>query len=181
MNVHLPPSQPQEPEDEDPFFDAPVHVEGHGAPGEGTPTDRARKQVKKAKILLIQGHTGEAIRALEDAVRLDPDSRGSFEAWLMLGKLRLTNPAWMNRAIEALQMATRVNPLVGEPWALMGELYIKKGFKSNASSCYKKAREMDPSIPLPEGIDFTQNPPPTSPETGGNAPGLMGRIKGLFS
>lgn len=181
VKPELPPPQAQEPEDEDPFFDAPVHVEGHGTPGEGTPSDRARKLVKTAKIFLIQGHTGEAVRALEDAVKLDPESRGSFEAWLMLGKLRLTNPAWMNRAIEAFQMATRVNPLVGEPWALMGELYLKKGFKSNADSCYRRALEMDPSIPVPTGIDLSHNSNPSSPRPEGNGPGLMGRIKGLFS
>lgn len=146
-----------------------------------TPGERARRYLKKAKIFLIQGRTGEAIHALEESVRLDPDSKLSFESWLLLGKLRLSNPAWMNRAVEALQTATRVNPLIVEPWVLMGEIYLKKEFKANAASCYRKAYALDPSIPIPKECDLgdLSKAAPGSEDKEGR--GLMGRLKGMFS
>lgn len=177
-----PPEPPPEPVLADPFIERTIPEsyapQDHGQ--EGTPQERARALVKRAKVCLIQGKTVDAVRALEDAVRLDPESRGAFEAWLLLGKLRTSNPAWMNRAVEALQAATRINPLVAEPWALMGELYAKKGFKSNAVSCYRKALELDPSVPVPPDLDLGEPTPPASGTAGPEGKGLMGRLKGLF-
>lgn len=168
-----------------PLLADPTPVEAKETPGSQeleSPEDQARKHLKKAKILLIQGRTGEAIRSLEDSVRLDPESRSSFEAWLLLGKLRLSNPAWMNRAMEALQMATRVNPLLAEPWALMGEIYVKKEFRANAISCFKKALALDPNIVLPQDFDLGDIPIPSGTDAPPkDSPSLMGRIKGLFS
>ena len=69
---------------------------------------RARKCFAKAKAMLIQERTVEAIRLLEECVRLDPDAEHAYEPWLLLGKHRLANPAWSTRAIEALQVASRL-------------------------------------------------------------------------
>ncbi len=140
-----------------------------------TPEQRARALMKKAQSLLLQERASEAIRSLEQSLKLDGDSPKSYEAWLLLGRLRLTNPAWSTRAIEALQAASRVNGRAAEPWALMGELYHRKGFRANAQGCYKKALELDPSVQVPDDL-IIDEPNPRSSSPGG----LMGRIKSIL-
>lgn len=122
-----------------------------------SPVRNARRLFNKAKILIMQERASEAIRALEQSLKLDPDSPKAFEAWLLLGKLRLGNPAWSTRAIEALQAASRLQPKSAEPWALMGELYLRKGFKANALGCFKKAIELDPSVPIPPELNLAED------------------------
>lgn len=111
--------------------------------------ERARRLTIKAKSYLMQSRTSEAIRALEQAIKLDGDSPSAYEAWLTLGRLRLANPAWSTRAVEALQVASRLNSRAAEPWVLMGELYHRKGFRANAQGCFRRALELDPSVALP--------------------------------
>ena len=136
---------------------------------------RARKCFAKAKAMLIQERTVEAIRLLEECVRLDPDAEHAYEPWLLLGKHRLANPAWSTRAIEALQVASRLKPRAAEPWALMGEVYHRKGFKANAKACFKKALELDPSVPIPPDIDLKEEDIDPS-ESGG----LFRRFKAML-
>ena len=135
---------------------------------------RAHKCFLKAKVLLLQDRTAEAIRFLEESVRLDPDTDQAYESWLLLGKHRLANPAWSTRAIEALQAASRLKPKHGEPWALMGELYHRKGFTANAHACFKKALELDPSIPVPADVNVKQDPSAEEPK------GLLGRFRSML-
>ena len=146
---------------------------------EPSPPERARRLVVKAKSYVMQDRTSEAIRALEQAIKVDGESPGAFEAWMLLGRLRLSNPAWSTRAIEALQMASRLNPKAAEPWALMGELYHRKGFKANAQGCFRRALGLDPSVAVPAGWaeEVPTSPAPVSKE--GQA-GLMGKLKGMF-
>ena len=125
----------------------------------------------------MQDRTSEAIRALEQAIKLDGDSPGAFESWLLLGRLRLTNPAWSTRAIEALQVASRLNPRAAEPWALMGELYHRKGFKANAQGCFRRALDLDPSVAVPAGWSRET---PAQPAPRESQIGLMGRLRGMF-
>lgn len=122
-----------------------------------TPVRNARRLFNKAKIMIMQERASEAIRALEQSLKLDPDSPKAYEAWLLLGKLRLGNPAWSTRAIEALQAASRLQSKSAEPWALMGELYLRKGFKANALGCFKKAIELDPSVPIPPELNLAED------------------------
>ena len=148
---------------------------GAGDDEEGsTPMRRARRLFKKAKILILQEKASEAIRALEQSLKLDPDSPQSYEAWLLLGKLRLGNPAWSTRAVEALQAASRIQAKAAEPWALMGELYLRKGFKANAKGCFKKALELDPSVPIPPGLDLAEEVAEGKSADAGTS--LMGRL-----
>lgn len=176
------PVQPSPVVFEDPFLERPLQREDATDPGanaEASPATRARVRVREAKVAMLQERTAEAIRALEDAVRLDPDSPRSYEAWLLLGKLRLTNPAWGNRAIEALQQATRINPLSADPWVVMGEVYHRKGFLPNATECYRKALTLDPSVPVPADVDLSH--PAASQEVEEKpGSGLVHRLKGLF-
>ena len=148
-------------------------------PGEEPVEDRARRLFIKAKSYLMQERTSEAIRALEQSIKLDGDSIESYDAWLLLGRLRLANPAWSTRAIEALQVASRLKPKVAEPWVLMGELYHRKGFTANAQGCFRRALELDPSVAVPADWEV-ENAPPSS---GAKEPrgGLMSRLKGMLS
>ena len=140
--------------------------------------ERATHLIIKAKSYLMQNRTSEATRALEQAIKLDGNSPGAYEAWLLLGRLRLSNPAWSTRAIEALQMASRLNPRSAEPWALMGELYHRKGFQANAQGCFRRALELDPSVAVPAGWSAPESPaggPTRDPQSS-----LMGKLRGMF-
>ncbi|MBI1751483.1 MAG: tetratricopeptide repeat protein [Acidobacteria bacterium] len=139
--------------------------------------ERARRLLIKAKSYIMQDRTSEAIRALEQAIKLDGDTPGAFETWMLLGRLRLSNPAWSTRAIEALQVASRLNPRAAEPWALMGELYHRKGFHANAQGCFRRALELDPSVAVPVGWSREEA---AQPQGAKDQAGLMGRLKGMF-
>ena len=141
------------------------------------PQERAHRLVVKAKSYMMQSRTSEASRALEQALKLDGESPGAFETWMLLGKLRLSNPAWSTRSIEALQMASRLNPKAAEPWALMGELYHRKGFHANAQGCLRRALELDPSVAMPPGW-APENSPQNPNKDSSN--GLMGMLRGMF-
>lgn len=166
---------------EDPFIpsmaERPIQLATDDDRGQDPPAVRARKCLTKAKNLLVQDRTAEAIRFLEESVRLDSDSEAAFEPWLLLGKLRLTNPAWSNRAIEALQSASKLRPKAAEPWAMMGEIYHRKSFKANAKACFKKALELDPSVPVPPDVNLREED--VNPEETGKS-SFLGRVKGLF-
>lgn len=144
---------------------------------EETPARKAKLLTRQAKRLLIQGRPAEAIRFLEEAVRLDPEGEGTYESWLLLGKHRMVNPAWATRAIEALQAASRVKPKAAEPWALMGEVYHRKGFATNAKACFRKALELDPSVAVPPEIDLKGGEAESSEPA---HTGLLGRFKALL-
>lgn len=138
-------------------------------------TDRAHHLVVKAKSYVMQNRTSEAIRALEQSIKLDGDSPAAYEAWLLLGRLRLTNPAWSTRAVEALQVASRIRPRAAEPWALMGELYHRKGFRANAQGCFRRALELDPSVAVPSDYGGQD-----AHEAGRAEGGLMGRLRSML-
>lgn len=159
---------------------APPPAEVAVAPGEEeepSASERARRLLIKAKSYVMQDRTSEAIRSLEQAIKLDGDSPAAFESWMLLGRLRLSNPAWSTRAIEALQVASRLNPRAAEPWALMGELYHRKGFQANAQGCFRRALELDPSVAVPAG--WSQEDPASPTSKDGQA-GLMGKLRGMF-
>ena len=116
--------------------------------------DRVPKLKALARRLASQGMTVEAIRTLEQVVRFQPAGDSAFEAWLMLGKLRMVNPAWSTRAIDALLNAARIRPRATEPWTTMGEIYQRKGFAGEAAACYRKARTLDSTVIVPPDVDL---------------------------
>lgn len=147
---------------------------------EDSPSQRARKLFVKAKSYLMQERTSEAIRALEQSVKLDGDSPAAYEPWLLLGRLRTSNPAWSTRAIEALQTASRLRPKAAEPWALMGELYHRKGFKANAQGCFRRALDLDPSVAVPTDWDEDPALEPNPRDSQGGGLKIMDRIKSIL-
>jgi len=139
---------------------------------------RAKKLVRKAKQLVLQDRTVEAIRSLEQAVQLEPDADAAYEAWLLLGQLRLANPAWSTRSIDALQNASRIRPKAAEPWAAMGEVYHRKGFRTNAVACFRRALELDPSVPIPPDVDVTT--PDAVPGAAHSSGGLFSKFRSML-
>ncbi len=139
---------------------------------------RARQLMTHARMSAQQDRTVEAVRLLEQVVQLDPDGEVAFEAWLMLGRLRSTNPAWSTRAIEALQQAARLRPRRAEPWAAMGEIYHRKGFETNAIACFKKALGLDPSVAIPKDVDLDAPAPTPAPAPAKK--GLLGKFKSML-
>ena len=140
---------------------------------------KARKLVLKARQLLAQDRTVEAIRALEQSVQLDPEADQAYEAWLLLGRLRMSNPAWSTRSIDALQTASRLRIKAAEPWASMGEVYYRKGFKANAIACFNRALELDPSVPIPPDVDLQEEgvSVPNQPQPNGS---IFKRFKAML-
>lgn len=182
----LPPTAAPEPPPLAPEVPIPLLLDRPDAPGaparpkepkeessDPTPQMKARGLFLQAESLQMQARTSEAIRALEQAIKLDPDSPRSYDAWMMLGDLRQGNPAWSTRAVEAYQAAANAQPKKGEPWLRMGELYHRKGFGTNATGCFRKALEIDPSLEVPD--DKIGN---TVLE--GGKEGLLGRLKGFL-
>jgi tetratricopeptide (TPR) repeat protein len=176
----LPPNSSQ-PLPLDPFIptmpETTIQLDDEDARSQEASTAKAHKYLLKAKNFLVQERTAEAIRLLEQSVQLDPESEQAFEPWLLLGKHRLSNPAWSNRAIEALQAASKLRPKAAEPWALMGEIYHRKSFKANARACFKKALDLDPSIPIPPDVNLKEED--VDPEER-SRPGLLNRFKAFL-
>jgi cytochrome c-type biogenesis protein CcmH/NrfG len=154
-----------------------IQLDDDGEKSQEASTAKAHQYLLKAKSFLAQERTAEAIRLLEQSVQLDPESEQAFEPWLLLGKHRLSNPAWSTRAIEALQAASKLRPKAAEPWALMGEIYHRKSFKANARACFKKALDLDPSIPIPPDVNLIEED--VEPEER-NRPGLLNRFKAFL-
>ena len=146
---------------------------------DASPVGRARGLHRKARQLNLQDRTGEAIRCLELSVQLDPSSNSAYEVWLLLGRLRMGNPAWATRAINALQAASRIKPKAAEPWVAMGEVYFRKAFRTNAWACFHKALELDPSVPIPPEVDLRTLEPPPVPEPAPPAT-LFSRFKSIL-
>jgi len=130
---------------------------------------RAKHLIQQAKQQVHMDRTVEAIRTLEQAVQLELEDTSAYEAWLLLGRLRLVNPAWSTRAIDALQKASKLHPGASDPWTSMGELYHRKGFPANAAACYRRAKELNPYVEIPEDVDMdaTEAPPPPKPKKKG--------------
>ena len=137
------------------------------------PEQKTRRLLHKAKYLLAKGRIGEGIRVLEQAVKLEVAGVYAYECWLLLGKYRMENPAWSNRAIEALQCASQLRPREVAPWLLMADLYHRKGFQANTKACLKRVLELDPATPMPPGVDLAEDVEEPM--------GLMGRLRAIWS
>lgn len=143
-----------------------------------SPLERARNLFTKARQLQYKGLTGEAIHTLELSVQLDPGSPGAYEVWLLLGQLRMTNPAWATRSINAFQAAARIRPRAYAPWIAMGQIYQRKGFPSNALACFRRALDLEPGVDLPPEVDLRRLEEENPPEP--PAPTLFSRFKSLL-
>ncbi len=96
----------------------------------------------------------DAIRTLEAAASLGPSGDDAYEVWMALGKLRLAHPDPSAPAMAEFRRAARACPGKADPWIALGEIYHGKGFDLDASNCYLRARKLDPSVQIPQEMDF---------------------------
>ena len=92
----LPPPRAARPEFLDPDQPGEYPLAPASAPEDPRPAssqERARALHRKGRLLQDHDRTGEAIRCLEQSVQLDPGSESAYGVWLLLGQLRMTNPA----------------------------------------------------------------------------------------
>ena len=180
----LPPPRAARPEFLDPDQPGEYPLAPASAPEDPRPAssqERARALYRKGRLLQDHDRTGEAIRCLEQSVQLDPGSESAYGVWLLLGQLRMTNPAWSTRAVHALQAAARLRPRAAEPWVSMGEVYFRKGFRTNAAGCFRKALELDPSVPIPADVDLSALDGERPPEAPAPAPAsLFSRFRSIL-
>lgn len=108
--------------------------------------DRLLGQVRRQ---LMMGRTLAAVQALEEIVAFNPGGESGYQAWLQLGRLRMANPAWTERALLALRKACALAPDRAEPLAALGEALHRSGQRIEADACFQRALELDPSVPLP--------------------------------
>jgi len=92
----------------------------------------------------------------------------------------MSNPAWSTRSINALQAASRIQPKAAEPWVSMGEVYYRKGFRTNAVACFHKALELDPSVPIPPEVDYRDLEAELPPEPPPPASSLFSKFKSIL-
>jgi hypothetical protein len=167
----------QVPKEPSPFDEAPPALP---PPPILTGPARARVLLTQAKQQVHMDRTVEAIRTLEQAVQLGLEGDFAYEAWFMLGQLRLANPAWSTRAIDALQQAADLRPKAAAPWALMGELYHRKGFEANAATCYRRVLGLDATYPVPPDVDMDATDAPAAPAPASGRDAVFDKVRKLF-
>jgi hypothetical protein len=63
----------------------------------------------------------------------------------------------------------------------MGEVYYRKGFRTNAVACFHKALELDPSVPIPAEVDYRDLEAEVPPEPAPPQPAsLFSRFKSIL-
>jgi tetratricopeptide (TPR) repeat protein len=159
-------------------LDGPTPIPPDPMQGAYSPRERARNLYSKARQLHYKGLTGEAIHTLELSVQLDPGSSDAYAVWLLLGQLRMSNPAWATRSINAFQAAARIRPRSTEPWLAMGQIYQRKGFPGNALTCIQKALDLDPGVALPPEVSLQKLESELPPEA--PTPTLFSRLKSML-
>lgn len=126
----------------------PLDLDRKGKPALPTP-EAAADQAKALRLLaqarrqLKLGRTVEAVRTLEEVVDLHPDDDTCYETWLLLGSLRMRNPAWAARAIQAFQSAALIRPKEAEPLQAMAEIFRRTGAADDAEACLRQVKEME--------------------------------------
>ena len=149
--------------------------EGMSIPRQLTESSQARTMLGRVRRQVMLGRSLEAIQTLEQLVQLPAGDEVAYEAWLTLGKLRMANPAWFARALQALKTAAQLRSQAAEPWLAMGEIQHRIGDDSEAAACFRQARERDASAPLPPYVHIDEPRPPVAlPE---RKPGLLGAFR----
>lgn len=100
----------------------------------------ARNDAAEAKRLLAQGDLGEAAILLEQAVRLHPEP----ETLLLLARVELRNPMWVQRAADRLRHALAIDPRFTEGWLELASFWGLRGQPDKQRQCLGKILEYDP-------------------------------------
>lgn len=114
------------------------------APGDAAKSDTqylARQNFLRAKALLERRHHAEAVRFLENAVRLD----GSVAEYrLELGLLLARNPRQRGDAELHLLRTTELEPASTAAYLALGQIYARAGRTPHAAAMFREALRWDP-------------------------------------
>lgn len=108
---------------------------------EEDPTEKAREFYRKAKTLFTVGNYPIAVKALEEAIKLD-DSRADY--YLLLGKCQGKIPEMKHKAEASLRKATEMESWNAEPYAELGMLFYSERLYKRAEGYFRKALEIEP-------------------------------------
>jgi curved DNA-binding protein CbpA len=109
---------------------------------EEDPVEKAREIYRKAKKLFIQHNFDLAMKALEEAVNLDP-SRADYV--LFLGRCQAQIPSMKHNAEATLRKAAELESWNAEPYAALGMLFYSERLYKRAEGYFRKALELEPS------------------------------------
>lgn len=102
----------------------------------------AAKSYLEARRLFLDKHYHEAISALEEVVRLDPDEAPYHR---LLGRACAKNPRWRPNAVEHLQKAIELDAFDARSHWFLGELFEEMGNRSEAKKMYRQVLGLDPN------------------------------------
>lgn len=107
--------------------------------------EKARIIYKKAKTLKSMKYYDEAVRAMKEAIKLDP---GKSDYYLLLGLCQSKIPEYKKEAGENLQKVVEIEPWNAEPLVALGMLFHSERLYKRAEVYYRKALELEPNHAL---------------------------------
>jgi curved DNA-binding protein CbpA len=102
----------------------------------------ARQNYLRGKALMEKKRLLDAMRFLENAVRLD---RTQAEYFLTLGMLQAQNPRFREQAEENLLEVTRIEPAASRAYLALGELYMRGERTAEAEQMFREVLRWSPN------------------------------------
>jgi tetratricopeptide (TPR) repeat protein len=103
----------------------------------------SKSLIALSSIYQIQGRYEEARTAIDQALVLEP---GSASAWFVLGRLYLFDLKNKQKAIDALEAATRLDSTVASYWALLGKCLSFERKYARAEEAFRACIERDQNL-----------------------------------
>lgn len=104
-------------------------------------SDAYYKAINRGLELYNQGKYDEAINAYDDAIRLDPNSSDTWQAWNDKGDALYALGKY-DEAIQAYDKAIQLRPGNGIPWAYKGDALKALGRTNESSMAYARAKDL---------------------------------------
>jgi curved DNA-binding protein CbpA len=109
---------------------------------EEDPIEKAREIYRKAKTLFTQRNYTMAVKALEEALKLD-ETRADY--MLLLGRCQAQIPASKHKAEASLRKACEMESWNAEPYVALGMLFYSERLFQRAEGHFRKALELEPN------------------------------------
>lgn len=109
------------------------------------PEEKARGIYRKAKTLYTVKNYPLAIKALEEAVNLDPQKP---DYYLLLGMSQTQIPDQKRKAEVNLQKAAEMESWNAEPFVALGMLFLSERLVKRAEGYFRRALELEPAHAL---------------------------------